>query len=108
MVDMNTYWPVALVLGLGTFLIRFSFIIIMDKIAISDAVMRLLRFIPASVLTAMIVPSVLLHKSGSMTFAGWERLCAALAAVVVAWRTKNVFATIGTGLLVMWGLKAVL
>lgn len=106
MVDMSTYWPVALGVGVGTFLIRLSFILIMDKITLPKAIHRMLRFIPASVLSALVVPAVLLHKNGVTTFAGWERLFAALLAVLVAWKTKNVLATIATGMIALWAAQA--
>ena len=108
MVDMSTYWPVVLCLGVGTFLIRFSFILIMDKVTFPDAVNRMLRFIPASVLTALVVPAVLLSRGGGPVFAGWERPLAALVAVAVAWKTKNIFATIASGMAMLWLLQAVL
>jgi len=108
MVDMNAYWPAALGVGIGTFLIRYSFILIMDKVAIPDALHRMLRFIPASVLPALVVPAVLLHKNGVTTFAGWERVGAALIAVLVAWKTRNILATIAAGMLALWGLQAIL
>lgn len=108
MVDMTTYWPIILVLGVGTFLIRFSFILIMDTVTLPDAVLRMLRFIPASVLTAMIVPAVLLHKSGAATSGSWERTGAAAVALAVAWKTKNIFITIGAGMATLWLLKAVM
>ena len=105
---MSTYWPVALAVGFGTFLLRFSFILIMDTAAFPNAVTRMLRFIPASVLTALIVPAVLLSRNGDVSFAGWERLLAALVAVAVAWKTKNTFVTIAGGMGVLWLLQAVL
>ena len=108
MVDMTTYWPIVLTLGIGTFLIRFSFILVMDKLTLPDAVHRMLRFIPASVLTALIVPAVLLHGSGVTPFDGWERTTAALIAILVAWKTKNVLATIGVGMLALWGLQMII
>lgn len=108
MIDMSAYWPVVLLLGLGTFLIRYSFILIMDKIALPEAVHRMLRFIPASVLTALVVPAVVLHKNGVTSFAGWERVIAALLAVGVAWKTRSILATIGSGMVALWGLQAVM
>ncbi len=108
MVDMTQFWPVIAVVGLGTFLIRFSFILIMDKISLPDAVHQMLRFIPASVLTALVVPAVLLQKNGGMAFAGWERMLAALVAVAVAWKTKNIMATIASGMIALWGLQAIM
>ena len=108
MVDMTTYWPVVLLLAAGTFLIRFSFILVMDRLTLPETVHRMLRFIPASVLTALIVPAVLLHKNGATTFAGWERPLAACVAVLVAWKTRNTLATIASGMVTLWVLQALL
>ena len=108
MVDMSTYWPIVIALGIGTFLIRFSFILIVDRVTFPDAVQRGLRFIPASVLTALIVPSVLLTRGAVHGFAGWDRTLAALVAVGVAWKTRNIFVTIASGMAALWLLRAVL
>lgn len=105
MVDMSQFWPVVLIVGLGTFLIRYSFILIMDKITLPDAFHKMLRFIPASVLSALVVPAVFFHKNGAMTFAGWERVLAALIAVAVAWKTRSILWTIVGGMASLWVLK---
>jgi len=108
MVDMSQYWPVVLILGVGTYLIRYSFILIMDKVTLPDAFHRMLRFIPAAVLSALVVPGVLLHRDGVTTFADWERVIAALVAVVVAWKTRSILWTIASGMVTLWVLKAVM
>ncbi|WP_316898948.1 AzlD domain-containing protein [Pseudodesulfovibrio indicus] len=105
---MSTYWPVVLILGGGTFLIRLSFILIVDRLTFPDGVTRALRFIPASVLTALIVPAVLLNPEAGSAAANVARPAAAVAAVAVAWRTRNIFATIAVGMVVLWLLQAVL
>ncbi|WP_319582295.1 AzlD domain-containing protein [uncultured Pseudodesulfovibrio sp.] len=107
MTDATNYWLVAILLGLGTFLIRFSFILIVDKVSFPEAVVRMLRFIPASVLPAIIVPAVLLHGTdgGPVSLA---RPVAALVAVLVAWKTKNILATILSGMGTLWLLRAVM
>lgn len=108
MVDMAQFWPAVLIIGIGTFLIRYSFILIMDKITLPEAFHRMLRFIPASVLSALVVPGVLFHKNGVTTFAGWERLIAAVVAVAVAWKTRSILWTIVCGMASLWVLKAVM
>jgi len=105
---MSHYWPLVLILGVGTYLIRYSFILIMDKVTFPKAFHRMLRFIPAAVLSALVVPGVLLHKNGVTTFAGWERVGAALVAVVVAWKTRSILWTIVSGMVSLWMLKAVM
>jgi branched-subunit amino acid transport protein len=107
MVDMADYWPVVLCLGLGTFLLRFSFILIVDRVTFPEAVVRMLRFIPASVLPAIIAPAVLLHGADAGPTALARPLAAAVA-VLVAWKTRNILVTILGGMGTLWLLRAVL
>ncbi|WP_319542160.1 AzlD domain-containing protein [uncultured Pseudodesulfovibrio sp.] len=103
---MNVYWPVVLGIGVGAFFIRYSFILIIDKVTLPKMVERMLRYIPASVLPALIVPAVLLHKEGGVTtFAGWDQLVAGIVAVLVAWKVRNMLATIASGMIVLWGIQ---
>lgn len=107
MTDPGYYWLVALLLGLGTFLIRFSFILIVDRVTFPEAVVRMLRFIPASVLPAIIVPAVLLHGAdGGPT--GLARPVAAGVAVLAAWKTRNILATILSGMAALWLMRALM
>ena len=108
MVDMTHYWPVAIGIGLGAYLTRLSFILVMDRLRLPEGVHRMLRFIPASVLPAIVVPAVLLHKNGVTTFAGWERLLAALVAVAVAWKTRSTLLTIASGMVALWTFQAIM
>lgn len=109
MIDMTRYWPTVLAIGIGTLAIRYSFILIIDKIALPNTVQKMLRFIPASVLPALVVPAVVLQKSGAeMGFSGLERPVAALVAALVAWKTRNILATIASGMIALWGVQVLL
>jgi branched-subunit amino acid transport protein len=93
-------------IGLATFTIRLSFISLFDKVEIPDLVRRALRFVPPAVLTAIIIPELLM-PTGSMDLSfGNDRLVAGLLAAVVAWRTKNVVLTILVGMLILYLLQA--
>jgi len=105
---MSTYWPVVIAMGVGTFLFRLSFILLVDKLTFPETVTRMLRFIPVSVLPALIVPSVLFTGGNALHFAGWDHVLAALTAVIVSWKTGNVFLTILSGMGVLWILQAAL
>ncbi|WP_338669239.1 AzlD domain-containing protein [Pseudodesulfovibrio methanolicus] len=107
MTDSEYYWLVALLLGLGTFLIRFSFILVVDRVTFPEAVVRMLRFIPASVLPAIIVPAVLLHGTDGGPV-GLARPVAALVAVLAARKTRNILVTILSGMATLWLLRAIL
>ncbi len=99
-------WILLGVAGLGTWLIRLSFIALLGRTAaIPDFVMRILRLIPAAVLAAIVTPSIT-HASGSFDLTT-DRFVAGVIAGLVAWRTKNVLATIGAGMGVLWLLQAI-
>lgn len=99
-------WLTMIAIGLATFTIRLSFISLFDKVEIPDLVRRALRFVPPAVLTAIIIPELLM-PTGSMDLSfGNYRLVAGLLAAVVAWRTKNVVLTILVGMLILYLLQA--
>ena len=89
--------------GLLTFAMRFSFIYLLGRAALPEALRRVLRFVPAAVLSALIAPELLMHSGASDLSLGNTRLIAGLLAVVVAWWTKNTLLTIlvGVALLVV-------
>ena len=65
---------------------------------------------PPAVLAALIVLAIVslsLEPSLRLTFEH-EKLLAGALATVVAWRTKSVIATIGVGMIALWGFQAVL
>jgi len=100
-------WLTMIAIGLATFAIRLSFISLFGKIEIPDLVRRALRFVPPAVLTAIIIPELLM-PTGSMDLSfGNDRLVAGLLAAVVAWRTKNVVLTILVGMLILYLLQAI-
>ena len=100
-------WVVLAVAGAGTFAIRYSFIGFVRKSVdeIPEMARRALRLIPAAVLAAIAVPS-LTHPMAAFDL--WnERMLAGLIAALVAWRTRNVLATILVGMGALWLLQAV-
>ncbi|WP_207260643.1 AzlD domain-containing protein [Desulfovibrio sp. Huiquan2017] len=107
MPDAVNWWLVGVLLGLGTFVIRFSFILVVDRVTFPEAVVRMLRFIPASVLPAIIVPTVLLHGTAGAPV-GLARPVAAAVAVLVAWKTRSILWTLLGGMGTLWLLRAVL
>ncbi|RRJ96183.1 AzlD domain-containing protein [Opitutaceae bacterium TAV4] len=100
----------ALFLGLGTvtFLMRFSFIGLLGRRELPEGFKVGLYFVPLVVLTAIVVPEVLLTGEGGGS-GGWgalqlahPKVPAALAAVFVAAWTRQVLPTLVTGMGVLW------
>lgn len=102
---MSTLWLVMIGLGLLTFLTRFSFIALLERWQAPPIVQRALRFVPAAVLTALIVPELVLRDEVLNTQLANPRLLAGLLAALVAWKTRNVVLTIVIGMVVFWLLQ---
>jgi branched-subunit amino acid transport protein len=99
-------WLVIIGMGIITYGIRLSMIVLLEKIEIPDRLKQALRFVPPAVLSAIIFPE-LLQPGGYLDISlGNERLLAGLLAIIVAWRTKNVLWTIAAGMAVLWFLQS--
>jgi len=101
-------WLTLLGMGLITYGIRLSMILLLGRVRISEDWQRALRLVPPAVLSAIIFPE-LLRPAGSLDISlGNARLLAGIIAAAVAWRTKNALLTIGVGMAALWILQAVI
>ena len=82
-------WTIIIAVGVGTYLIRFSFIGTIGRARLPVWAMRLLRYTPVAVIPGLIAPMVLWP-----TATGGEpdpaRIAAAIAAAALGIVTKNV------------------
>jgi branched-subunit amino acid transport protein len=100
-------WLAIVGAGAITFALRLSFIALLGQIEIPLVLARALRFVPAAVLTAVVIP-LLLYVNGAVEVSfGNERLLAGLAAVLICWRTRSVSLTLVGGMVVLWTLQAI-
>jgi branched-subunit amino acid transport protein len=98
-------WLAIVLAGAATFLIRYSFIGAAGRVGAPPWFGRMLRFVPIAALTALIWPDLLLPAGElQLSFAN-PRLVAGIVAGLVAWRSRNIFLTIGVGMLTLWGLQ---
>ena len=95
---MSDIWVIMLAVGMLTFVTRLSFIVLLERWQTPPLLKRALRFVPVSVLTAIIAPELVM-PSGTLDFSlGNARLLAGLVAIVVAWKTRNIVWTIVAGM----------
>lgn len=87
-------WLTIIGMGLITYALRLPMILLLGRLEIPPLMRRALRFVPPAVLSAIILPELLLG--------GWMRLVAGAVAALIAWRTKNVLATLAGGLVTLW------
>jgi len=100
-----TIWVVIVALGIGTFVIRFSFLGLLGSRELPEWALRHLRYTAVAILPALVTPMVLWPAAtGGQTDPA--RLIAALLALAVGYWTQNAIATIATGLAALFGLQA--
>lgn len=101
---MNTVetWVVIILLGLGTFVLRFSFLGMIGGRPMPEWVLRHLRYTPVAVLPALVAPAVVWPAAtGGETDPA--RLLAAVATVAVGLATRNALWSILGGAVTLYG-----
>jgi len=94
-------WLIFLLGGALTFGMRFSFIYLFGRFEIPEMVHRALRFVPPAVLSAIVFPELLIQSGQfKVTWTNFH-LLAGIAAIIVAWKTKNTLLTILSGMTVL-------
>lgn len=107
--DKQTVWLAIVAIGIGTFLLRASFIELGGRFALPAPITRALRFLPAAVLSAIILPAILRGAEGSLYFGiDNPRLIAGIVAALIAWKTKSVLATLAAGMGTLWAIQALI
>lgn len=94
-------WTIIAVLGVGTFLIRFSFLGIIGNRKLPDWVLRHLRYTPVAVLPGLVAPLVIWPPAtGGEPDAA--RLLAGAATLLAGYLTKNLLAAVFGGAAVLY------
>jgi branched-subunit amino acid transport protein len=104
MEDALKLWAVIAAVGALNFASRLSFIAIFARRTMPPLLARALRYVPAAMLTALIVPMVAV-QGGSIDVTN-ARVPAALVATGVAFVTRSTLWTLVAGMAVLWLLRA--
>ena len=97
---IQTLW---LLLGMAavTFLPRFIPLALFTRWSLPERITRALHFMPTAIMAAIVFPILLSSPEGKLTFEP-RLLLSALPVFLVAWRTKNLWASVVIGMLAYW------
>jgi branched-subunit amino acid transport protein len=100
-------WTVILALGIGTFLIRYSFIGLVGDRSLPPWAMRMLRYVPVAVMPGLVAPLVVWPPATGGT-PDAARLLAAVAALAIGAFSRSVLGAIVGGMIVLYAALAAL
>lgn len=96
-------WIIILALGVGTFLIRFSFLGFLGNRELSPWLLRHLRYTAVGILPAMVTPLILWPQATGGQLDPVRIAAAALALGLGLWTKNAIWAIVG-GMAALWGL----
>ena len=104
------FWLIIVGLAAGTWAMRSLPIMLHGHVPHPPWLERFLKHVPVAALTALVVPGSLYVHAGETYSLAPARVVAAVLAMVVALRTKNIAATLAVGMaalwLAQWGISA--
>ena len=97
-------WALIIYCGLITYFTRFSMIALLKKEMFNDRAREILSYVPSAIFPAIIFPAIFLDDLGTFQIEDNPKILAAVIAMIIGILSKNIIATIFTGLASYWFL----
>ena len=97
-------WTLIICCGLITFLTRFSMIALLKKEMFNDRIREILSYVPSAIFQAIKFPAIFLDDYGDFQLENNPKIIAAIIAMLIGIISKNIVATIISGLASYWFL----
>jgi len=95
-------WSLIIYCGIITFFSRYLMIAILKKEMFTDRIRDVLSYVPSAIFPAIIFPAIFLDVNGDILIENNPKIFAAIIAMIIGLVSKNVLATIFSGLISYW------
>ena len=95
-------WVLIIYCGIITYLTRFSMIAILKKEMFNDRIREVLSYVPSAIFPAIIFPAIFLDDLGNFQLEDNPKILAATIAMIIGILSRNIIATIFSGLASYW------
>tara|TARA_B100002052_G_C15764297_1_gene543889 strand:- start:650 stop:961 length:312 start_codon:yes stop_codon:yes gene_type:complete len=95
-------WLSVIIAGILTYLTRTTMVTLINRNILSDKIKQVLSYVPAAVFPAIIFPAVFLNDYGNLVELSDPKIYGATFAIVVGYLSRNIIATIFSGLVSYW------
>ena len=95
-------WSLIIYCGIVTYLTRFSMIAILKKEMFNKKIRNILSYVPSAIFPAIIFPAIFLDDLGQFQLEDNPKILAAAIAMIIGILSRNIIATIFSGLASYW------
>ena len=95
-------WLTIIIAGIITYSMRMTMIALVDRDLLGEKVKAVLAYVPSAVFPAIIFPGIFINDYGSFIEINDPKIFGAIVAILVGYFSRNVIATIISGLLSYW------
>ncbi len=95
-------WLSIIIAGILTYFTRMTMIALVSRDMLGDRIKAVLAYVPSAVFPAIIFPAIFINDYGTFVEMNDPKIFAAVVAIVVGYFSRNVIATILSGLISYW------
>ena len=95
-------WQSLIVAGIITYFMRMSMVALVNRNLLSDKIKAVLAYVPSAVFPAIIFPGIFINDYGTFIEINDPKIFGAIVAILVGYFSRNVIATILSGLFSYW------
>ncbi len=95
-------WLSIIIAGILTYFTRMTMIALVSREMLGNRIKAVLAYVPSAVFPAIIFPAIFINDYGNFIEMNDPKIFGAIVAIVVGYFSKNVIATILSGLISYW------
>ena len=95
-------WLSIIIAGILTYFTRMTMIALLSRDMLGDRIKAVLAYVPSAVFPAIIFPAIFINDYGTFIEMNDPKIFGATVAIVVGYFSRNVIATILSGLISYW------
>ena len=95
-------WLSVIVAGILTYITRMTMITLVDRRVLNTKLRQVLGYVPSAVFPAIIFPAIFFNDYGNLIELNDPKIYGAVVAIIIGYLSRNIIATIFSGLISYW------
>jgi len=95
-------WTSIIIAGILTYLTRTTMVTLINRQVLNNRIKQVLGYVPSAVFPAIIFPAIFFNDLGNLIELTDPKIYGAIIAIIIGYLSRNIIATIFSGLLSYW------